>query len=127
MLEFGGGEAGDVLEKDGSGLDVLDQVQGGWEHVAVVVGAELLAGDAERRTWNTSSKEVDACEVLVAKVADVLLDDVPVRPVLPQGRAELRLILDSGSVVEASHLETEGLTTTACAKFQDGKTHVSES
>jgi hypothetical protein len=36
----------------------------------------------------------------------------------------LRLILDRGGVVEASFLETERLSTTACAKFQDGEAHV---
>ena len=51
-FKFGGGEAGDVLEEDGAGADVVDEFEGGGEHVAVVVGAELLAGDTEGRTWH---------------------------------------------------------------------------
>jgi hypothetical protein len=65
-------------------------------------------------------------EVLVVDISDVLLDDVPVRPVLPQRRAELRLVFHCACMVEASHLETECLTPTACAKFQDGEAHVWE-
>ena len=46
------------------------------------------------------------------------------RPVFPQGRAELGLVFHNASVVEASHLKAKGLTTAACAKFQNSKTHV---
>jgi hypothetical protein len=73
---------------------------------------------------DAGSEEVYAVEVLVAEVPDVLLDDVPMRLVPPQRGAELRLVFDCACVVEASHLETECLTTTARAKFQDGKTHL---
>ena len=57
-------------------------------------------------------------------MTDVLLDDVPMRPVLSQRGAILRLVFGGGGVMEASHFEAEGLPATACAKFQGGKTHV---
>jgi hypothetical protein len=103
---------------------VLDHVERGRKHVAVVVCAKLLAGDAERGTRDAGGKKVYTVKVLVAQVPDVLLDDVPMRPVLPQGGAELRLVFDCACVVEAGHLKAERLAATARAEFQDGKTHL---
>jgi hypothetical protein len=116
-FKFGGGEARDVLEKDGAGADVLNEVEGGGEHVAVIVGAELFTGDAEWRAWHACGKEVDAGEILVTEVADVLLLDVPLWAVLAEGGAELGLVLDSSGVVEPGHLKAESLATTTCAQF----------
>ena len=124
VAEFRRRKSGYVLKEDSSGFGVLDQVESGWKHVAVVVGPELFAGDAERRAWDTSGEQIYAREVLVAKIANVRLDDIPMGPVLPQRCAELRLVFDCGRVVEAGHLESEGLTATACAKFQNSEAHV---
>jgi hypothetical protein len=112
-----GGKAWDVLEKDGAGSDVLNEVEGGGEHVAVIVGAELFTGDAEWRAWHACGKEVDAGEILVTEVADVLLLHVPLGAILAEGGAELRLVLDSSGVVEPGHLEAESLATTTRAQF----------
>jgi hypothetical protein len=116
-FKLSGGEAWDVLEKDGAGVDVLNQFEGGWEHVAVVIGAELFAGDAEGRAWHARGKKVDAGEILVAEVADVLLLDVPLRAILAEGGAELGLVLDSSGVVEPGHLKAESLATTTRTQF----------
>jgi hypothetical protein len=116
-FKLGGGEAWDVLEKDGAGVDVLNQFEGGGEHVAVVVGAELFAGDAEWRAWYARSKQVDAGEILVTEVADILLLDVPLGAVLAEGCAVLGLVLDGRGVVKPGHFEAESLATATCTQF----------
>jgi hypothetical protein len=103
---------------------VLNQVEHRRKHVAVVIGSELLAGNAEGGARDACRKQVDASEILMPEVANVLLYHVPVRAILAQGCAELRLAFNSSGVVEARHLEAEGLTATTRAKFEDGKTHV---
>jgi hypothetical protein len=85
----------------------------------------LLAGDAERWTWNARCQQVYTGEILVSEVSDVLLDDVPMGSVFAKCGAKLWFVLDSRRVVEASQLKAKGLTTTACAKFQNCKTHLS--
>jgi hypothetical protein len=103
---------------------VFNEVQGCGEHVAGVVSSELLARNAEGRARDTSGQEVYTCEVLMPDMAQILLDHVPMRPVLAEGGAILRLVFNSSSVMEAGHLKTEGLTTTTSAKFKDSETHV---
>ena len=49
---------------------------------------------------------------------------VPMRSVLSKGGAILSLVLNGGGMMEASHLETEGLTAAATAKFQNSETHL---
>jgi hypothetical protein len=98
-------------------VNAFDELQGGGEHVAVVVSAKLFASDAERRARNASRQKVDAGKTLVPKVADVLLFDIPLGPVLSKCGAELGLVLDSGGVMEPGHLEAEGLTTATSTQF----------
>ena len=116
-FKCGRGEARDVLEKDGAGADMLNEVEGSGKHVAVIVGAELLAGDTEGRAWDACGEEIYAGEILVTKVADVLLLDVPLRAILAEGGAVLGLVLDSGGVMEPGHLEAESLATTTSTQF----------
>ena len=73
MFKLGRRKARNVLEKNRAWFDVCDQFERSREHVPVVLGAELLAGDAKRRTGNAGGKEIDAGEVFVTQVADVLL------------------------------------------------------
>jgi len=61
----------------------------------------------------------------VTELANVLLLDVPLRPVLAEGGAVLRFVLNRGGVVKASHFKAKSLTTATSAKFEDCKTHVS--
>jgi len=96
---------------------VLDEVEGSREHVAVIVGTQLFAGDTERRAWYACGKEVDAGEILVTEVPNVLLLDVPLRAILAESGAVLGLILDSSRVMEPGHLEAEGLATTTSTQF----------
>ena len=103
---------------------MFNKIQCGGEHVAAVIGTKLLAGDAEGRTRDTSSQKVNARKILMPNMAEILLDYVPMRPVFSEGGAILRLIFNCGGMMEASHLKTEGLTTTTCAKFKDSKTHL---
>ena len=94
-----------------------DQIEGGRKHVAIIVGTELLARDAEGGTRNACGEKIYAGKGLVPQVTDVLLDYVPLRSVPAESGAELRLVFDRSSVMEAGHLKTEGLTTTACTKL----------
>jgi hypothetical protein len=84
----------------------------------------LFAGNAEWRTRDARRQEINAGEILMPDLAEILLNDVPMRPVFPQGGAVLRLKFNGGGVLKAGHLQTEGLATTTRAKFQDGKTHL---
>ena len=52
--EFGLGESRDILQHYGSGLNVPDQPNGLWKQIALIVLAELFAGNGKRRAWNTT-------------------------------------------------------------------------
>jgi len=105
---------------------MLDQIEGRWKHVAFIIGTKLLAGDAEWGARNASRDKVNTAKIFMAEMPDVLLNDVPVRPVFPQSRAELWFIFNRGRVMEASHFKAEGLTATTGTKLQDSKTHARE-
>jgi len=52
-------EATHVLQHHGARIDLLDEVEGAREEVALVVGAELLTRLGERRAWNTTGEQID--------------------------------------------------------------------
>jgi hypothetical protein len=103
---------------------MFNEIQGSGKHIAVVICSELFAGDAERGTRDACGKQVYAGKLLMPDVADVILNHIPMRPVSSQRGAILCLIFNCGGMMEASHLKTEGLTTTTSAKFKDSKTHL---
>ncbi len=82
--EAGGGQAADVLEHDRRGLGLLDQAQRLREQVPLVVRAELLARDRERRAGNAAGQQVDSPVVDPLEVMHVELDHVPLAAVQPQ-------------------------------------------
>jgi hypothetical protein len=83
----------------------LDQSQGLREEVALVVGTELLAGNGERRAGHATGEQRGAVELSAVELVDVLLDDVPVRPIHAQRLARITVDLHGGDVFESSLLE----------------------
>src|SRR5208282_2706796 len=86
MFEFGRGKARNILEKNRPWFDSLDKRDGCWEHVAVVVGAKLFAGDAEWGAGNTASQKVYPGIRLARKISDIFLESVPVGAIFAQSR-----------------------------------------
>jgi hypothetical protein len=83
----------------------------------------LFARDAKRRTGNARGEKINSGKILVAKVADVLLDNVPMGTILAERCAELGFVFDRSGMMEPGHFEAEGLPATTRAKFKDSKTH----
>lgn len=102
-------------------MDSIDRY--GREHIALVVRPQLLACNAKRRARHAARDQIDIAEGFRLEVADVLLHHVPVRAVQPQGRTELRFILDDPDMMEPGPFETEGLPTAAGAKFEGEVAH----
>jgi hypothetical protein len=93
-----------TLKDDSAGLGSLDKFKGYREEVADVLSAKLLPRDGEWGTWDAPGKEVYALVVRSINLADILLQDVPLWPVLSQGLTSGRVNLNGSFVVEASPL-----------------------
>jgi hypothetical protein len=102
---------------------LCDKLKRGRKHVTVIVGTELFAGNAKGRAGDSRRKEVYSRKVLSPEVADVLLDNVPMRPILAECGAKLGLVFDGSSVVKTGSLKAEGLAATARTKFENRKAH----
>ena len=100
-----------------TGFHLLDHRHGGWEHIPIIIGTELLARDAERGTRDTAGKQVYAAELLAGESANVLLISIPVRAILSQRCAIVRLIFHERFMVEPCHFQAESLATTTSAEF----------
>ena len=105
-------DAAHVLDHDGARTTFGSEAERLGEEVALVVGAELLARDGERRTGHTAREQVDLAPVRLGReLMNVTFDDVPPGSVRAQRLASRMLELDERDVVEPRLLETERLST----------------
>jgi hypothetical protein len=107
-----------VLKHDGNWFALFSQPEGLREQIALIVGAQLLARDRERRARNATRKQICASVRATVEVVEIHHDRVPVRPVQNHGLAGIWIDFHGRDVTEASLLQTEGLTTRARADLQ---------
>ena len=87
-------------------------------HVAVIAHASMLAAYAKGLARRAASDQIDLAKVLVRKLANVVLDDLPMcdpgnRPFLrvkAQGRTSITVPLDEGRVTKSPMMSTQGQT-----------------
>ena len=119
--ETGGGQATHVLKHDRLRLALLDEAQGLGEQVTLVVGAELLPSDRERRARNAAGQQIHTAEGGTLEAMDVELDHVPPGPVPPQRFAGIRVDFHRGHMSEAGLLQAKRLATGSGTDFQAGQ------
>lgn len=71
-----------ILQHDCFWLALPDQAQGLRKQIATVFISQLLSGNGKGRTRNTARKQVDAPKHISMKVVNILLDHIPMRPVV---------------------------------------------
>jgi len=111
----------DVFDHDGAGAGDIDQIEGDGKQVAFVTVAELLAGDGEGRAGKAPGEQVNPFEgfcVVFDEVAQILLKDLPFRPVEPEGVATMALDLDQAVMSKAGLFQAECLSAGSGAKLQ---------
>ena len=123
VREFFGRQALHVFKQDCARAGTLNQCQRRRKHVALVFASELFSSDAKRRAGYSCRKQIQAGEVLWSKIANVLLDDIPMRSVRAEGSAELGFVFDSGRMMKARHFQSKGLTATSGTQFERSKIH----
>ena len=116
--EPGQREPADVLEQQRARPDRPAQLDRPGEQVALVGRAELLARDRERRAGHAPGQQVHPGVLVGAPdggIGGVPLRDLPLRPVVPQGGARVRVKLDRQLVLEPGQLKPERLPARPCA------------
>ncbi|KGF67686.1 hypothetical protein LL06_20905 [Hoeflea sp. BAL378] len=94
-------EAANILDHDGLGPGLIYKSNRGWEKIALILVAKLLAGNGEWRAWQASCQQVNSFVANSIKQAEVFLMNGPIGPIQAQGLATIAIDLDNASMIEA--------------------------
>src|SRR5690606_30792330 len=102
-------EATDVLDHDGLRPRLVHQTDSRRKEVTLVILAELLARDGERRAGKPPGQQVHAFVSATVESVEVFLVNDPFWPVQAECLAAVTVNLDQSRVAEAGLFESERL------------------
>lgn len=121
LSESGFQKAFYVLDHNNSRLGLTDDAKGSGEQIPLVILAKLLSGHGKWRARESSRDDIDALESSGIEVIEVRLKHTPLRPVQSQRGTGVLIDLHEPHMTEPGPLESESLSTSASAKFQDSR------
>jgi hypothetical protein len=125
-LELFRSKSGNVFEHHGSRLNLSSETQGFGKQIAVIIAAELLSSDRERRTGNSAGQQICAASVRRSiEFVEIFFDDVPLGPVETKSVACVMIDLERSEVLKPGVLETQRLAAAAGAYLDYFEVHES--
>jgi hypothetical protein len=113
-----------VLEHHRVRLALSDDAQRGRKEIALIVGAELLAGLREWGARHAACEQVDfPAPPSCSPLCDVIFESVPVRTIPAKRRTGVRIEFNDRAMLEACLLEAERLATTSRTDFDRRQRH----